>query len=305
MKIQGRMRHSAGDRELFVLGLPGVLLLFVFAYIPMVGLIVAFKDFRYDLGFLGSKWNGLENFRFLFLSGDAWRITRNTLLLNILFIAVLLVVSVLLALVLNEMRRAAVKIYQTFMLFPFFLSWVVIGYVLLAFLDMERGFVNNLLGFFHAAPVLWYNEPKYWPAILTFANTWKNAGYLAIIYYAALITIDPSCYEAATIDGANKIQQAAHISIPLLVPVISIIVLLQLGKVLYADFGLFYQLPRDSALLYSTTDVIDTYVYRSLRKMGDIGMASAAGFYQSLVGFLLVLGSNLVVRKISPESSLF
>ena len=305
MKVRKRRSYAIGNRELFFLGLPGIVLLFVFAYIPMLGLIIAFKDYRYDLGFLGSKWVGFENFKFLFLSGDAWRITRNTLFLNLLFIIVLLFTSILFALILNEMKRGSVKVYMTVMLFPYFLSWVVVSYILLAFLDMDRGFVNNILKLFSVPPMLWYNEPRYWPSLLTLANTWKNAGYLTIIYYAALINIDPQCYEAATIDGAGRLQQATRISIPLLIPLISLIVLLQLGKILYADFGLFYQLTRDSALLYPTTDVIDTYVYRALRKVGDVGMASAAGFYQSMVGFLLVLASNLVVRRISPEQLTF
>lgn len=293
------------DRQLLFLSLPGVIFLFIFCYYPLYGLIIAFKNYKFNLGFLKSPWVGLNNFKYLFNSDIAFRITRNVIGLNLAFIVTTLVISVLLALLLNEVSKKAVKLYQTIMFFPYFLSWVVISYVFLAILDMDHGLANNILQFLGVEPVLWYNEPVYWPFILVFANTWKGAGYFAIIYYAALISINSEYYEAARIDGANKLQQIWNISLPLMKPIISIMLLLQVGKIFYGNFDLFYNLPRDLPALYPTTDVIDTYVYRALRSTGDIGMASAAGAYQSVVGFVLVLVSNFVVKKINPENALF
>lgn len=293
------------NKELFLLSLLPLLIIFIFSYLPIFGIVVAFKDFRYDLGFWRSDWVGFQNFKFLLTSQDAFRITRNTLLLNSLFIITLLITSIGFALMLNELKRKYVKIYQTVFFFPYFLSWVVAAYVFLSLLDMDLGLVNNILKHFGIEPVLWYNEPSYWPLILIFINLWKSAGYFTIIYYTGIMSIDSEYYDAAAIDGATKFQQIRTITIPFLVPLIIILVLLQIGRIFYADFGLFYQIPRDSSILYPTTDVIDTYVFRSLRKTGDIGMASAAGLYQSVVGFILVLASNLFVRKINPENSLF
>lgn len=304
-KKNNPLRIFIKNKELFFLSLPAIVFIFIFSYIPMFGVVIAFKNFRYDLGFLKSPWVGFENFKFLFQSQDAWRITRNTIGLNAIFIITTLIVSVIIALMLNELSRRSVKVYQTSMFFPYFLSWVVVTYVFVALFDIDLGLVNNILKGFGIEPIYWYSEPSYWPYLLTFATVWKQAGYYSIIYYTGIMGIDSSYYDAAAIDGAGKWQQVRRVTLPLLSPLIIIMLLLQLGTIFYADFGLFYQVTRDSGVLYPTTDVIDTYVFRALRSVGDIGMASAVGLYQSFVGFILVIISNWVVRRIDREKSLF
>ncbi len=299
------LRTFRKNRELFLLTIPGVLFIFIFNYIPLYGLVLPFKDYRFDLGFWKSPWVGFQNFRFLFSGDDALRITRNTVVLNALFIVVLLLFSIIFALILFEMSRKFVKLYQTIMFFPFFLSWVVVSYVFLALLDMDHGLVNMLLQKLHMDPVLWYNESSYWPSLLVSANTWKNVGYYTIIYYTGLLGIDSELFDAADIDGANKWHKIKNISIPMLKPLITLLLLLQIGKIFYGNFDLFYNLTRDSSLLYPTTDVIDTYVYRSLKGAGDLGMSSAAGAYQSVVGFVLVLVTNWIIRRYDKENALF
>lgn len=291
---------------MLIMAVPAVALLFVFNYIPMGGLIIAFKEFKANLGFIKSPWAGLKNFDFFFSSQDAWRITRNTLGYNSAFIILGLILSVAFALMLNEIsNRKILKFYQTVFFFPYFLSWVVVGYALYAFLNMDEGVLNNVLKWFGLRPKSWYTDYRYWPGILISVNLWKTVGYFSVIYYAGLMGIDKQLFEAARIDGANKWQIITNISIPMLKPLIVLLVILQIGRIFYADFGLFYYMPRNIGLLYGTTDVIDTYVFRALRVTGNIGMASAANFYQSIMGFLLVLISNLVVKKINSENALF
>ena len=298
--------HFKRNIEFTLMALPAVAFLFIFNYLPMAGIIIAFKRFRVNLGFFRSPWVGFANFDFFFKSQDAWRITRNTLAYNTAFIVLGLVVSVMFALMLYEItRRGMVKFYQTVFFFPYFLSWVVIGYTLYAFLNMRLGILNTLIVAAGGERMQWYTTPGYWPAILTFMNLWKTIGYFSVIYYAGLMGINKELFEAATIDGATKLQTIRRISIPMLSHLMIILVILQIGRIFYADFGLFYHLPKDIGLLYRTTDVIDTYVFRALRVTGDIGMASAANFYQAIMGFLLVLTSNLIVRKVSYEHALF
>ncbi len=303
---RGSKGYFRANLEFTLMALPAMVLLLVFNYLPMAGIIIAFKRFRVNLGFFRSPWVGLQNFSFFFQSQDAWRITRNTLGYNALFIILGLVISVTFALLLFELTsRAVLKLYQTVFFFPYFLSWVVVGYVLYAFLSTDYGLANGLLRALGKAPITWYIVPGYWPPILVFMNLWKTVGYFSVIYYAGLMGIDRELYEACVIDGANKWQTATRISVPLLSHLMVALVILQIGRIFYADFGLFYNLPRDIGTLYPATDVIDTYVFRSLRVTGDIGMSSAANFYQAIVGFLLVLISNGVVRRLSPEHSLF
>lgn len=291
--------------QICMLTLPGVLVIFVFSYLPMVGIILPFKNFRYDLGIIKSPWVGFSNFKFLFSTDNAIRITRNTLVMNILFIITVTSISILFALMLNELSKKFVKVYQTALFVPYFISWVVVSYIVFAFFDMEYGFANKITGEMGIKPIMWYNEPNYWVGILTVANLWKGVGYTTVIYYAGLMGIDKELYEAAKIDGASKPQQIKHISIPLIMPLISMIFILSIGKIFFGNFDLFYNVTKDSSLLYPTTDVIDTFVYRSLRSTGDIGMASAAGIYQSAVGFLIVIGANFLVKKINPDNSIF
>lgn len=292
--------------QMLIMAAPALLLLFIFNYIPMAGIMIAFKDFRANLGFFKSPWTGFKNFDFFFSSQDAWRITRNTLGYNTAFIVLGLVISVVFALMLNEIRsRKMLKFYQTIFFFPYFLSWVVVGYALYAFLNMEHGVLNTALRWFGLEGKSWYIQYRYWPGILIIVNLWKTVGYFSVIYYAGLMGIDNQLFEAARIDGANKLQLVMKISIPMIAPLIVLLVILQIGRIFYADFGLFYYLPRNIGLLYGATDVIDTYVFRALRVTGNIGMASAANFYQSIMGFALVLISNLVVKKINSDYALF
>jgi len=301
--VKKQVKDFVKNKDLFFLSLPGLLLIIVFAYLPMFGLIIAFKDFRYDLGFIGSPWVGLKNFEFLFKTQFAWRITKNTLVNNFLFYSIGLVVQVGFALILYELTRKAVKLYQTVMFFPHFLSWVVVSYVVIGILDMDSGFANGILKALGMEPIFWYNEPKYWTVILVLSYLWKTTGYWAVIYYAALLGIDNQYYEAAALDGATRLQQIRHISIPFLIPLICIVLILNIGQIFRADFGLFYQVTRNSSALYKVTDVIDTFVYRNA--FLDIGMGAATGFYQSVVGLILVLAANKAVKMINSENALF
>jgi putative aldouronate transport system permease protein len=303
--ILGEIKLFRRNSELFLISLPAIVAFFLVAYLPMFGLIIAFKNFSYDKGILGSPWAGIDNFKFFFTSQDAFRVTRNTLLLNGAFIVLGLFVSLVLAIMLYEVSKRSVKLYQTVLFIPYFLSWVVVGYLTYGFLNRDLGAANSILKAFGAQPIDWYSNPKYWPAILIVTYLWKNAGYLAIIFYTGILGVDATLYEAAEMDGARRVSQIWHITIPSIRALIVMMLILSIGKIFYSDFGLFYFVPRDIGTLYPTTDVIDTYVYRSLRVLGDLGMASAAGFYQSIVGFVLVLVSNLIVRKTSPENALF
>ncbi len=302
----GSQRDQQTTWTLTLMALPGVLMLLVFAYLPMIGLIIAFKDYKFAQGIWGSAWVGVSNFRYLFGADAALRVTRNTLLMNSLFIVSGTVASLTIALLMNEVYTSwASKYYQTLLFFPHFISWVIVSYFVFGFLNGDTGIVNKLLASFGIKPIAWYREPGYWPAILTLTNLWNGVGFGSIVYLAGILGIDTTYFEAAKIDGANKWQQIRYITLPLLLPIVIILVLLSIGRIFNADFGLFFFVPRDTAQLYSTTDVIDTFVYRSLVKLGDISMAAAAGFYQSFVGFVLVVIANWVVRKINRDYSLF
>ncbi len=292
---------------LYMMMIPGAIYLIINNYMPMFGLIIAFKQVNFAKGILESPWVGLKNFEFLFATDDAWIITRNTLLYNFAFIIINTVLGIVFAIfICDTISKKLKKVYQSAILFPFLMSAVSIGYVVFAFLSMQNGIMNkSILPLFGLDPIQWYNEPKYWPFILILVNTWKGVGYGCLIYISSINGIDPTYFEAARLDGATKWQQIRYITLPTLVPTIITLTLFSIGKIFYSDFGLFYQVPRNSGTLYSTTNVIDTYVYRGLMQLGNVGMASAAGFYQSIVGFFLVLISNGVVRKVSKENALF
>ena len=291
---------------LLLMGLPAIILLIAFNYVPMVWMTMAFKRYRADLGLFGSEWVGLDNFKFFFQSQDAWRVTRNTIGLNAVFIVLVLIISVTFAILLsNVAKKIWLKFYQTVFFFPYFLSWIVVAYMLFGFLNMEHGILNTWLTKLGFEGIMWYTKAEYWPFILSLSYIWKNAGYFSLIYFAGIIGIDKTYYEAASLDGASNWQMITKITIPLLTPVIIIVTLLQIGRIFFADFGLFYFLPRQIGILFSTTDVIDTYVYRALRVTGETGLATAAGLYQSVVGLILVVVANTVVRRINKESALF
>lgn len=292
---------------LYLMMLPALLYLLINNYIPMAGMVIAFKKLNFAKGIWASPWAGLKNFKFLFASKDAWIITRNTLLYNVAFILVNMVVGIAIAILITEVRNTKLKkIYQSAILLPFLMSMVILSYIVYALLSAENGLVNNsILPLFHIDPIQWYQKPKYWPVILIIANCWKGVGYGCLIYIASLIGIDPSFYEAARLDGASKWQEITKITLPSLVPTIITLLLLSIGRIFYSDFGLFYQVPMNSGVLFPTTNVIDTYVYRALIEQGNISMSSAAGVYQSLVGFCVVMLSNWIVRKVDKDQALF
>lgn len=288
--------------ELYVMMLPGMIYLIVNNYIPMAGLVVAFKKYNYKNGIWGSEWNGLNNFKFLFSTRDAWLIIRNTLGYNLLFIVTGTVFAIAVAIILNEIRgRLSKKVYQTFILIPYLISMVVVSYIVYAFLSADSGFLNKSLG----TNINWYMTAKYWPIILIIVNLWKCFGYNSIIYYATVIGIDTSLYEAAVVDGASRWQRIWHVTLPGLRPTIITLTLLAIGRVFYSDFGLFYQVPQNSGLLYDVTTTIDVYVYKGLMLLNDVGRSAAAGFFQSICGFIVVLAANLVVNKIDKDNALF
>lgn len=307
-----RLARLYKNGALLVMTLPGLLLLLALHYLPIGGILIAFKNYSLSGGsffrnFANSPWIGFDNFEFFLNTPDAFIITRNTILYNLVFIFLGTAISVFLAVAFNELRnRRMAKIYQTTILLPYFLSWIAVSYLFFGFLSADKGILNQLvfepLG---REGVDWYNRSVYWPYILVFANVWKYAGYNCIIYLAAIIGIDNDYYEAAALDGASKWQQIRHITIPSLSTVITLLVLLGIGRMFFADFGLFYQVPMNSGAIFDVTNVIDTFVYRALINSGDIGMSSAASTFQAFVGFILVVLSNWIVKRIDSEKAIF
>lgn len=292
---------------LYIMMLPGLAYLIINNYLPMFGLSIAFKDINYAKGIWGSDWVGLKNFEYLFKTTDAYIITRNTLLYNAVFIVLGLLIAIAIAILLNEIRsKMARGFYQSVILLPYLISIILVSYLVYAMLSVDAGFINKtILPMLGLDPISWYLEPKYWPYILTIVHIWKGAGYSCIIFLAAILSIDREYYEAAELDGATKWMQIRKITFPMITPIITMLTLLGIGRIFYSDFGLFYQVPMNSGALYETTNVIDTYVFRGLMQLGDIGMSAAAGFYQSLVGFILVLVSNYIVRRFDKDNALF
>lgn len=291
---------------------PGAIWLLLVRYLPMFGIVISFLDYRlpnkkypFPSNLFASEWVGLDNFKFLFTK-EASSMIRNTLLYNIVWIALGLVIAVSFAVMMSQLTKKFVaKTYQTTMFFPYFLSWVVASYFLLAFMDPTNGLIVMAQKAAGVTPIDWYNSPQYWPVILTICNLWKNVGYSTVLYLSAITGIDHSQYEAASVDGATRWQQVVHVTLPHIRPMIVILLILNVGKIFNADFGLFYSVPLNSAPLFPTTQVVDTYVYRAYAHTRDIGMSTAAGFLQNLVGFICILGANALVRKIDEESSLF
>lgn len=291
----------------YLMILPGFIYFLINNYLPMVGLVIAFKKVNFTTGIFQSPWVGLDNFEFLFKTKDALIITRNTLLYNFAFIIVNTVMGILIAILISEIRNKKAKtIYQSSVLLPFLMSYVIVSYIVFAFFSGDNGMLNNtILPALGLDEINWYSDAKYWPFILVLVNFWKSVGYGVLIYIAGIAGIDSSYYEAASLDGARKLKQVWHVTLPALVPSIITLTLLSIGRIFYSDFSLFYQVPMNSGMLYQTTQTIDTYVYRGLLTLGNISMSSAAGFYQSCVGFILVMISNLIVKKVSPDNALF
>ncbi|MGI6577857.1 MAG: ABC transporter permease subunit [Eubacteriales bacterium] len=284
--------------------LPGALYLLINNYFPMAGLFIAFKNIDYRVGILRSPWCGFDNFKFLFRSVDAWLITKNTILYNGAFIIIGNIIGIAVGICLATiLSRRFLKVYQTSILLPQLISYVIVAYIGLAFLSNEAGFITKT--FFGDKVVNFYTNKKFWPYFLVAINTWKGLGYSSIIYMSSIISIDKNLYEASSLDGANKIQQLFHVTLPMLKSTIITLLIMQVGRIFYSDFGLFYQVPMNSGMLFEVTQTIDTYVYRMLTQLNRVGMASAAGFYQSIVGLVMVLGVNWIVRKLDPDNAMF
>lgn len=302
----GLLYRMKSKKTLLFMIAPAVLYFLLFSYVPMAGIVLAFKQYRYDLGILGSPWVGFENFKFFFMTGDAFRVTRNTMLYNAAFILINNVLQIAAAIFMAEIgSKLFRKTAQTLMFLPYFLSWVVVGAVAYNLFNYEHGTVNTLLRMLHIPEIDIYTTPEYWTYILVFFSAWKTIGYGAVFYMASILSIDRETYEAAEIDGANVFQRIRFITLPSLRPTITILILLAIGGIFRGDFGLFYQLVGNNGLLYQTTDVIDTYVYRSLLVNNEIGMSSAIGFYQSILCFVTIMLTNFLVRKSDKDNALF
>jgi putative aldouronate transport system permease protein len=285
--------------------IPGMIYIIINNYIPMAGILIAFKKVDYAKGIFRSNWIGFENFTYLFSSRDAIIITRNTILYNIVFIVLSTILGLIVGIFLSEIvSKIFQKIYQTLILLPQLFSAIIVAYIVLALLSNEAGFMNKtILG--SGNEIDFYSDPVYWPFILTAVYLWKGLGYNSIIYLSAIVSVDKNLYEAATVDGIGRFKQVFHVTIPCIKPTIITLVLISVGRIFYSDFGLFYQVPMNSGLLFNATNTIDTYVYRSLMQLNNIGMASAAASYQAVLGFIIILVVNMIVRKADKESALF
>ena len=307
-----RLKHffseSFRNRALIIMALPGIILVFMFNYMPMFGISIAFKNFNYGLGILGSPWCGLANFKMLITNMNVtWRIVRNTLGYYFLFTAVGTVANVALAIALYEcvFKRYA-KVTQTIMIMPTFISFIAVTYIVNALLNNSTGMFNSILKSMGKKPINWYLAPQYWPAILTVVNVWKGTGYGSIMYLSALSGMDQEIFEAAQIDGATKGQQIRYITLPMLTGMICILLLLGLGGIMHSNTGLHYQVTKNVGLLYSTTQTIDAFILNALTSgTSNFGMNAAVTFFQSVVGCVMVVATNLIVRRWDPDKALF
>lgn len=289
--------------------LPGLAYLFINNYIPMAGLLTAFKNVNFADGIWASPWATplWKNFEYLFVTKDVWVITRNTILYNLAFITVNTAMAIFIAILICDIASKQLKrLYQSAILLPFLMSYVIVSYIVFALLSNENGLLNKtLLPALGMEPINWYASPQYWPVILVLVNFWKGIGYSCLIYIASINGIDPALYEAAELDGASRWQRIWNVTLPGIKSSVITLTLLNVGRIFYSDFSLFYQVPQNSGLIFSTTNTLDTYVYRALLTSGNTPMASAAGFYQSVIGFIVVLAVNLLVKHISKEDALF
>ncbi|GBG05844.1 hypothetical protein PAT3040_00329 [Paenibacillus agaridevorans] len=305
-KIMESYRQAFKSPFLILLAVPGLITLFIFNYLPMYGVLLAFKDFDYSKGIWGSSWVGLKNFEYFLTSSQLFVVIRNTLLLNVAFIVSQTIAALAIAVLLNEIRiKWFARLSQSVIFLPYFMSWIVVGMITQSMLGGQNPTVNEWLIQLGLSEVNWYFEAHLWPWILSVIKVWHGAGYFAIIYLAAITSIPEDLYEAAKIDGASRFQAVRKITLPLLIPTISILTLLLIGRIFNGDFAMIYAIVGDNSLLFPTTDVIDTYVYRSMRVLNDFGMSSAVGLFQSVMGLVLVLAVNSFVRRVSKESALF
>jgi putative aldouronate transport system permease protein len=301
--------RQSGKKRLFsvldLMILPGLIYITINNYIPMAGILIAFKKVDYAKGIFKSDWIGFKNFEYLFSSRDAFVITRNTILYNMAFITLGTILGLVVGIFLSEIiSNIFKKIYQTLILLPQLFSIIIVAYIVFAFLSNEAGLINRtVLG--SGNGISFYANPVYWPFILIFVFLWKGLGYNSIIYLSAIVSVDKNLYEAATVDGVGRFKQVFYVTIPCIKPTIITLVLISVGRIFYSDFGLFYQVPMNSGQLFNVTNTIDTYVYRSLLELNNIGMASAAASYQAVVGFMVILVVNMIVRKVDKENALF
>ncbi|MDR0400615.1 MAG: ABC transporter permease subunit [Treponema sp.] len=305
-KISAFVKEAGRNRSLCLMALPAMLLVFIMSYVPMAGLVLAFKNYRYDLGVFGSAWSGFENFRFLFSSGTGFLITRNTILYNLINLITSQCLAVIVAVGITEIPGSRYKKFcQSVIFLPYFISWVIVGSFVFNIFNYETGFLNNILKSFGQEPVNVYSKPMVWPFIICAFNSWKWCGYNSVIYIAAITSIDPECFEAADIDGANIFQKIWYITFPSIKPTVIIMLLLQVGRILRGDFEMFYQIVGNNGQLFNATDVIDVYVFRSLLTSANIGMTAAATMYQSVLCFIIIVTVNQIVKKIESDYALF
>lgn len=305
-RFSGFARELRRNRTLFLMVLPAMLIVFVFSYLPMSGLVLAFKDYRFNLGVFKSPWNGLENFRFLFASGTGWLITKNTILYNLLNLLTSQALAIIIAICLSEMVRIRwKKAFQSMIFFPYFISWVIVGTFVYNIFNYETGLMNTILTACGMDPVNVYSMPGVWPVIICLFNSWKWCGYNSVVYIAAITGLDVECYEAAKIDGANIFQRIRYITLPGIRPTIITMLLLNVGRILRGDFEMFFQIVGNNGQLFNATDVIDTYVFRSLTTSGNMGMTAAATLYQSVLCFVIIMVVNEIIRKIDADNALF
>ena len=306
IKKDGFIAEFKRNKPLFAMAVPAVILVLVMQYLPMSGLVLAFKNYRYDMGVFKSPWNGLNNFKFLFNSGTGWLITRNTVLYNLLNLFTSQLLAVIVAIFITEIHRKYFKkVSQTVILLPYFISWVVVGVFVFSIFNYETGLINTVVKAFGGTPINFYRMPGVWPFIICAFNAWKWTGYNSVIYIAAITGIDSSINEAASIDGATIFQRIRYMTLPSIRPTLVTMILLQVGRILRGDFEMFYQIIGLNGQLYNATDVIDTYVFRSLVTNPDIGMTSAATFYQSVLCFVIIMVVNAVVKRIDEDYALF
>lgn len=295
------------NRAYYLMGLPGIALIFIFAYLPYPGIIIAFKNFNPLKGIFGSPWSGIENFKYFLTSEDFLRITFNTIWINVNQILWGTILAVMFALFLNEIRNQTMKRwFQSILFLPYFFSFVIVGKLILLIFKNDHGLANELISHFHGDAVAWYTQPQYWVKIIVSASIWKNVGYSVIIYLATITGIDEEMLEAASLDGASRLQKIRYILIPNLIPTIIILTLLAIGRIFFGDFALIYAVVENNGALFPTTDVIDTYIYRALINGGqEYGMITAVGICQSILGFIVVVGSNWAVKRYDKDYTLF
>ncbi len=294
------------NKTLWIMALPAIFLVILLMYIPMAGIILAFKDFKYNLGVFSSPWSGFENFKFFFMSGTGLLVTRNTILYNLMNLITSQGIAIIIAIVVSEMKgKYFKKISQSIIFLPYFISWIIVGVFVYNIFNYETGTLNTVLKSLGGKSLDLYSMPAAWILIIAFFNSWKWVGYISVIYIASITNIDAECFEAADIDGANIFKKIIYITIPSIKPTIIIMLLLNISKILRGDFQMFYQIVGNNGQLFNATDVIDTFVFRSLINSGDMSMSSAATFYQSVLCFVIIMVVNGVVKKASPENALF